>query len=204
MLDGYIERLYRGERLTELELKIVCNRLQDVLITESNVLPISTPVTICGDVHGQFDDVLEIFRVGGKCPDTNYAFLGDFVDRGYDSVETISLMACLKLRYPGRISLLRGNHESRQITQVYGFYAECMQKYDSAAPWKYFTDMFDFLPIAALIDDSIMCVHGGLSPSAHSLDQVRAVFRFQEVPHEGLVADLLLSLIHISEPTRPY
>jgi len=193
LIDEYIERLYRGELLLESELKMVCNHLKDTLINESNVLPIQTPVTICGDVHGQFDDVLEIFRVGGQCPDTNYAFLGDFVDRGHDSVETISLLACLKLRYPCRISLLRGNHESRQITQVYGFYAECLQKYGTPVAWQCLTDMFDFLPVAALIDNTILCVHGGLSPSAHHLDQIRATFRFQEVPHEGLIADLLWS-----------
>lgn len=112
---------------------------------------------------------------------------------GHSSVETISLLACLKLRYPQRVTLLRGNHECRGITQVYGFYAESFRKYGTAAVWGYFTDLFDLLPIAALVDNRYLCVHGGLSPSAHYLDQIRVAFRFKEVPHEGLISDLLWS-----------
>eukprot|EP00004_Rigifila_ramosa_P016901 TRINITY_DN4055_c0_g1_i2.p1 TRINITY_DN4055_c0_g1~~TRINITY_DN4055_c0_g1_i2.p1 ORF type:complete len:247 (-),score=54.32 TRINITY_DN4055_c0_g1_i2:121-861(-) len=134
-----------------------------------------------------------MFQVAGKCPDTNFLFLGDYVDRGYYSVETISLLVCLKLRYHKRITLLRGNHESHQITQVYGFYGECVLKYGNANVWKYFTDMFDFLPIAAVVDNRLFCVHGGLSPSLHTVDQIKVLDRFQEVPHEGPLADLLWS-----------
>lgn len=88
---------------------------------EENVVTVPSPVTIVGDVHGQFLDVVELFRVGGEVPNTNYLFLGDYVDRGAASVETITYLILLKLRYPNRFHLLRGNHESRQITQVYGF-----------------------------------------------------------------------------------
>lgn len=94
------------------------NKAKELFSKESNIQPVSAPVTICGDIHGQYHDLLELFKVGGDCPDTNYLFTGDYVDRGYYSVETISLLICLKLRYPSRIFLTRGNHESRQITQV--------------------------------------------------------------------------------------
>jgi len=192
-VDEIIERLRRFELPTESEVAWLCAALRPVFLDESNVVPVPLPVSVVGDLHGQFDDLLEIFRVGGECPDTNYLFLGDFVDRGHDSVETISLLAALKLRYPRRVTLLRGNHECRAITQVYGFYQECMRKYGTAAVWNHFVALFDLLPIAALIDDRYLCVHGGLSPSGHYLDQIRVAFRFKETPHEGLVTDLLWS-----------
>lgn len=127
----------------------------------------------------QYYDLLEIFKIGGWCPDSNYLFLGDFVDRGHFSVETISLLACLKLRYPQRITLLRGNHESRSVTQVYGFYSECTKKYGSPLVWHYFTDMFDYLTLSCIIDNEIFCIHGGLSPSLARIDQIRVLDRFQ-------------------------
>ncbi|KAJ1999866.1 putative serine/threonine protein phosphatase, partial [Coemansia thaxteri] len=193
-IDSCIERLYLGQILEEREVEQVCRALRLLLAEEANVVAISAPVTVIGDVHGQFYDLLEIFSIGGRCPDTNYLFLGDYVDRGHHSVETISLLACLKLRYPQRIHLLRGNHESRNITKTYGFYAECIHKYKgSAQTWHEFTEVFDYLALAVTIDDSIFCVHGGLSPSIQHVDQLRVVDRFEEIPHEGALADILWS-----------
>lgn len=117
--------------------------------------------------------------------------MGDYVDRGYYSVETVTLLVSLKVRYKDRITILRGNHESRQITQVYGFYDECLRKYGNANVWKYFTDLFDYLPLTAIVDNQIFCLHGGLSPSIDTLDHIRALDRLQEVPHEGPMCDLL-------------
>ncbi|KAJ2769063.1 putative serine/threonine protein phosphatase [Coemansia nantahalensis] len=188
-----IERLFRGERLEEWEISQVCELVQDLLADEANVVSIAAPVTVIGDVHGQFHDLLEIFAIGGRSPDTNYLFLGDYVDRGHHSVETISLLVCLKLQHPSRVHLLRGNHESRSITKTYGFYTECVQKYGNAGVWRDFTDLFDFLTLAVTIDNSVFCVHGGLSPSILHIDQLRALDRFGEIPHEGALADLLWS-----------
>ncbi|OZC11063.1 Ser/Thr phosphatase family protein [Onchocerca flexuosa] len=192
-VDQWIEQLYECKQLTESQVKTLCDKAKEILQKESNVQEVKCPVTICGDVHGQFHDLMELFKMGGKSPDTNYLFMGDYVDRGYYSVETVSLLVCLKVRYKERVTILRGNHESRQITQVYGFYDECLRKYGNSNVWKYFTDLFDYFPLTALVDGQIFCLHGGLSPSIDSLDHIRALDRLQEVPHEGPMCDLLWS-----------
>lgn len=166
---------------------------KEILRDESNVQPVNAPVTVCGDIHGQFYDLAELFRIGGACPETNYLFMGDYVDRGYYSLETVTLLVALKVRYRNRITILRGNHESRQITQVYGFYDECLRKYGNANVWKHFTDTFDYLPMTAVVSDRIFCLHGGLSPSIDTLDHARDLDRVQEVPHEGPMCDLVWS-----------
>merc|ERR1712093_705194 len=174
-LDECIAQLYKKNLLAESLIEAICAKAKEMLMKESNVVHISAPVTVVGDIHGQFFDMLEIFKIGGFCPDTNYLFLGDYVDRGLFSVETISLLVCLKLRYPQRVHLIRGNHESRGVTQSYGFYTECSRKYGNANVWHYFTDMFDFLTLSVVINDQIFCVHGGLSPSIHSIDQIKII-----------------------------
>lgn len=117
-LDSCISTLLRKQLLGEALLKEICEKTKELLMREGNVVHISAPVTVVGDIHGQFYDLIEIFRIGGYSPHTNYLFLGDYVDRGLFSVETISLLTCLKLRYPDRVQLIRGNHESRAVTQV--------------------------------------------------------------------------------------
>jgi len=209
-LDQCIAQLYKKTLLAESLIEAICAKAKELLMKESNVVHISAPVTVVGDIHGQFFDMLEIFKIGGFCPDTNYLFLGmysinkryvlvsniltgDYVDRGLFSVETISLLVCLKLRYPSRVHLIRGNHESRGVTQSYGFYTECARKYGNANVWHYFTDMFDFLTLSVVINNQIFCVHGGLSPSIHSIDQIKIIDRYREIPHEGPMADLVWS-----------
>lgn len=192
-LDHQIEKLRKCECLQESEVRDLCLRAKEILSEESNVQRVDAPVTVCGDIHGQFYDLVELFKVGGECPHKNYLFLGDFVDRGYYSVETLLLLLALKVRYPSRITLIRGNHESRQITQVYGFYDECLRKYGSVNVWRYCTEIFDYISLTAVIEDKIFCVHGGLSPSINTLDEIRAIDRKQEVPHEGTMCDLMWS-----------
>lgn len=193
MLEKWIEGLRAGKCIPELDLKKLCMMAKDILVEEANVQPVRAPVTICGDIHGQFHDLLKLFKTGGEPPETNYVFMGDFVDRGHNSVETFELLLCLKVRYPENITLLRGNHESRQITQIYGFYEECVRKYGNANPWKYCVDVFDYLNIAALVDGKIFCVHGGLSPGLGTVDQMQTLERVQEIPHEGPYCDLMWS-----------
>jgi len=192
-LDDWIERLSKGTVLSENEVRSLTKMAGDLLREESNVAMVEAPVTIVGDIHGQWHDLMELFCIGGAVPETNYLFLGDFVDRGFYSVETVSMVVALKARYPNRVHMIRGNHESRQITQVYGFYDECLRKYGSASVWRCFTDLFDYLPLSALVANTIFCPHAGLSPSIDTLDNIRELDRVQEVPHEGPICDLLWS-----------
>ena len=192
-LDSWIEQLNNCQYLEESNVKTLCEKAKEILSKESTVQEVKCPVTVCGDVHGQFYDLMELFRIGGNSPNTNYLFMGDYVDRGYYSVETVSLLVSLKTRYPNRVTILRGNHESRQITQVYGFYDECLRKYGNPKVWKYFTDLFDYLPLTALVEGQIFCLHGGLSPSIDTLDNLHSLDRLQEVPHDGPMCDLLWS-----------
>ncbi|CAM9635136.1 unnamed protein product [Chrysoparadoxa australica] len=192
-LDHHLVALEKGSVMPEADIIELCAKAKEVLQSESNVQPVKCPVTICGDIHGQFYDLLELFRIGGPCPSTNYLFMGDYVDRGYYSLEVVTLLVALKVRFRDRITILRGNHESRQITQVYGFYDECLRKYGNSNVWNCFTELFDFLPMTALVEDKIFCLHGGLSPSIDTLDHARALDRVQEVPHEGPMCDLVWS-----------
>ena len=192
-IDQCIWDIKAGKILPEETLKQCCEKFKELMIEESNVQPVSAPVTLCGDIHGQFYDLLELFWIGGEIPDTNYIFIGDFVDRGYNSVETFELLMCYKIKYPSHITLLRGNHESRQVTMVYGFLDEIIRKYGNSNPWTYFMEVFDLLPLAAIIENKVLCVHGGLSPLIRTIDQIRTIKRNVEIPHDGAFCDLMWS-----------
>ena len=137
---------------------------------------------------------MELFKIGGDSPYTNYLFLGDYVDRGYYSIECISLLLCLKIRFPNRIYLIRGDHESRYLTQTYGFYEESIRKYGNCNVWKYFTNLFDYLPLSAVIESKIFCVHGGLSPEIETINDINKLDRIQETPFEGPLQHLVSSV----------
>ena len=193
MVDRWLDALIRGKCLPEDDLFQLCEKAKAFLMEENNVQLEHAPVIVCGNIHGQFYDLQELFRIGGSIPEQNYIFMGDYVNKGYNSVETFEMLLALKVKYPQCITLLRGNHESRQITQVYGFYDECVRKYGNANPWKYCTDVFDYLNIAAVVENKILCVHGGLSPEIKTLDQIRVIDRKVEISHEGAFCDLMWS-----------
>ena len=153
---------------------------KEILEKEPNVLEIPTPITICSKINGQFLDLLEIFKIAGIPPNTNYLFLGSYVNRGYYSVECILLLLCLKVLYPKRIYLTRGFFDGRQISYHYGFYDECMTKYGNSKVFNYILDTFDFFPLAAKIENKIFCVHGGLTPEIKTVDDINNLDRIQE------------------------
>ncbi|KAJ8540324.1 hypothetical protein K7X08_030243 [Anisodus acutangulus] len=156
-----------------------------------NLLELEAPIKICGDIHGQYSD-LQLFEYGGFPTQSNYLFLGDYVDRGKQSLETICLLLAYKIKYPENFFLLRGNHECASISRLDGFYDECKRRF-SVRLWKISTDCFNCLPVAALIDEKILCMHGGLSPDLNHLDQIRNLQRPTDVPDAGLLCDLLWS-----------
>nr|XP_015195029.1 PREDICTED: serine/threonine-protein phosphatase PP1-beta catalytic subunit [Lepisosteus oculatus] len=141
--------------------------------------------SVSGDIHGQYTDLLRLFEYGGFPPEANYLFLGDYVDRGKQSLETICLLLAYKIKYPENFFLLRGNHECASINRIYGFYDECKRRFNIKL-WKTFTDCFNCLPIAAIIDEKIFCCHGGLSPDLQSMEQIRRIMRPTDVPDTGV------------------
>lgn len=161
-----------------------------VLMSQPVCLEISPKINICGDIHGQFYDLLRLFEISGYPPDSRYLFLGDYVDRGKQSLETICLLIAYKIKYPKDVYLLRGNHESENVCKVYGFYDECKKRVSLKA-WKLFCNLFDHLPLSALIDNKILCMHGGISKELITISQLKAFKRPLEVPEIGLVCDLL-------------
>jgi len=192
-LHAQVQHVLEVGELSEAQCVELCTQMRAVLQEEANCVSVSVPISVVGDLHGQFQDLKEMLRITGPPPETNFLFLGDYVDRGEASVRTATLCWLFKLCFPSRVHLLRGNHETRQITQVYGFYDECMKRYGNPRVWKEFTDTFDFLPLAAMIDGLAFCCHAGLSPQINRVEEVQMLDRFQEAPHEGPVCDLLWS-----------
>ena len=192
-VNVYIENLKQKKLLTIQQLEDLIKQSKEVLARESNIPNVKAPVTIVGDIHGQFYDLLELFKICGWPPETNFLFLGDYVDRGNDSIECFCLILALKVRYRDRITILRGNHESCEINKIYGFYDECFKKYGNERIWKMFTDVFMCLPLSATVEEKIFCLHGGLSPALTRIDDIVKLKRFCDVPHEGPICDLLWS-----------
>jgi serine/threonine-protein phosphatase PP1 catalytic subunit len=200
-VEEIIQRLldagYSGKRTKSLclknsEIALICTKAREIFLSQPTLLELSPPVKIVGDVHGQFGDLIRMFTKCGFPPSSNYLFLGDYVDRGKQSLETILLLLCYKIKYPENFFLLRGNHECANVTRVYGFYDECKRRCNIKT-WKLFIDTFNTLPLAAIVAGKIFCVHGGLSPVLNSMDEIRNVNRPTDVPDFGLINDLLWS-----------
>jgi len=199
-VDAIIEKLLAvkdGKTGVEVELEekqitLLCQTARDIFAAQPVFLELEAPINIVGDIHGQYYDLLRLLQHGGLPPKSNYLFLGDYVDRGKQSLETICLLLAYKVKYRENFFLLRGNHECSSINRLYGFYDECKRRYNVKL-WKTFTDCFNHLPVSAMVDEKILCMHGGLSPKLNSFDNIRNIKRPTLVPERGLLCDLLWS-----------
>jgi diadenosine tetraphosphatase ApaH/serine/threonine PP2A family protein phosphatase len=186
-----------GIIIGEYDVMEILNKISDILITESNIVTISSPVVICGDVHGQYEDVKRLFEVEGSPKDNRYLFMGDYVDRGHFSLNTFLLLATYKIERPDDFWLLRGNHESRQVTQQYGFQQEIRTRYGHTGIWSFCMKVFDLLPVAAIVDKDVFSVHGGISPELVYYGELEDKERKRELSEHGVFADLTWS-----DPTK--
>lgn len=233
-IDGMIDQLLSARNKkpgTPVDLSVqdatsLCNQAREIFMTQPMLLELGAPIKICGDVHGQYTDLLRLFEYGGFPPEVslcyplllfyfsvahalvcqwsahlhrflrfcrgkaNYLFLGDYVDRGKQSLEVVCLLFAYKIKYPENFFLLRGNHECAGINRIYGFYDECRRRF-SVKMWKQFCNTFNCLPCCAVIDDKIICMHGGLSPELSQMEQIANIQRPCDVPDTGLLCDIL-------------
>jgi diadenosine tetraphosphatase ApaH/serine/threonine PP2A family protein phosphatase len=192
----------RVPKRTAIQTLIAIETLQDllravhpILVAEPILLSLSGDIYVVGDIHGNIDDLLRIFEQSGYPPQSTYLFLGDYVDRGLFGIEVMALLFALKCKFPQHIYLLRGNHETQVISQSYGFLTECQKKF-SPILFTEFNVVWTALPIAAVLNDTIFCVHGGISPCLKTLDQ------FSRLPKPSETLGGLFNALLWSDPSQ--
>ena len=195
MIDEYLEDLRQGKHLQEGQIIQILEKLTEIISEEDNILTLEAPINVVGDIHGQLFDLFNMFDTVKEqsCEKEKFLFLGDYVDRGHFSLETFAFLSCLKIKNPNSIFLLRGNHESTSVNQLYGLYNDCNQLYGSPTVWYLINKTFQYLPIAANISNQYFCVHGGLSPDLKIVEKLYSLNRVCEIPLDGILADITWS-----------
>ncbi|KAL8153317.1 LOW QUALITY PROTEIN: hypothetical protein V2J09_011077 [Rumex salicifolius] len=203
LLDARNHRVGKQVEVSEAETRQLCTVSRDIFLRQPCFLQLEAPIKIaginsfhqflaplifyakfmftCGDIHGQYHDLLRLFDFCGFPPDSNYLFLGNYLDFGRQSLETMWLLLAYKIKNPENLFMLRGNHEFASLSRIYGFYDECVRRFNAR------------LHPCGFRSDKILCVHGGLSPELHNLDEIRNIIRPIDVPNSGLLCDLLCS-----------
>ena len=184
--------LKKEGRIAKADAIAILRQAGEMFRKEKTLLELKYPVTVVGDIHGQFYDLLKLLDLVGELTTNKYLFLGDYVDRGSFSVEVLLTLYSLKLSYPQNIFMIRGNHECRQMTTFFNFRAECLAKYDLDF-YEIACETFDMLPLACVINKKFLAVHGGLSPELITLDDITKANRYGEPPRQGILCDLLWS-----------
>ncbi|KAL7717395.1 Serine/threonine-protein phosphatase [Entamoeba marina] len=193
IVDIFNYRFNRQLSIPTSTIYYLSQHIRTLLLSVPCHITINSPCIIVGDIHGQLNDLIRIFLQEGLPPNQNYLFLGDYVDRGKFGVEVLTLLYALKLKYPSHIHLLRGNHECAYMNRLFGFQTECLIKHGDLLAWNAFVSTFNVLPFSATINDKILCVHGGISPHLHTINQLKRVNRPTDIPWDGLLCDLVWS-----------
>ncbi|VIO98287.1 Uncharacterized protein BM_BM4558 [Brugia malayi] len=189
---GTKKEIQMNQKITLEEILALMSTAGLIMMEEGSLVEVEVPIKVVGDIHGQYEDMHKLFGIIGKVPEVKMIFLGDYIDRGPQSIETIIYLLCLKVKYRDRIFLLRGNHETPAVNRIYGFYNECALKYGVGLWWD-FQSFFNRMPMAGLISKRVLCMHGGLSPHLTSLEQIRQIKRPCEPLDRGLLIDLVWS-----------
>lgn len=196
-LDSIIRKLlsctkFASNTLLEEEIIFLVEKSKDIFLSQPTLLKLKAPITICGDIRGNFESLKKIFELSGDPKDKNYIFLGNYINRGQNSLECLGLLLAYKIKYKDTFNLLRGNYDDKFMCKSYGFESECQEK-TTKNIYEQITALLNCLPLAATLDDKIFLVHGGISPDLKNLDQIEGIQRPIVIPEEGLVCDLLWS-----------
>ena len=196
-IDELINKISNNGLLSKQDFKKVFLKAKDILGKRENIAIIKSPLIVCGCINAHFEELKDIFNICGNISETKYLFLGDYVGRGWNGLSTFILLILYLIKYPNNLVFLRGNHDSRTFSRMYGLYNECLQKYSNKYEaediYNMINELFDQLQLAAIVDNKYFCIHGGLSPDLKKLEEINKLERKKEIPENGIITDLIWS-----------